>query len=142
MTTPTSKLLSGLQNDTTTYKFQVAAVNVAGTGSYSVPSSGITPLSSLPDLIPIEYLVVAGGAGAGSNMGGGGGAGGLRTNLSSYLLLDAGTSYVITVGAGGTGAPAGYGQSNGNNGSNVLKDGIDLQVNLMADASKTNIDDE
>ena len=26
----------------------------------------------------------------------------------------------------------------GNNGSNVLKDGIDLQVNLMADASKTN----
>jgi len=50
----TTKLLSGLQNDPTTYKFKVAAVNVAGTGNYSVPSSGITPIStgfnSLEDL--------------------------------------------------------------------------------------------
>jgi len=55
MSISTTKLLSGLQNDpTTTYKFKVAAVNVAGTGNYSAPSSGITPVStgfnSLEDL--------------------------------------------------------------------------------------------
>lgn len=53
MPTSTSKLLSGLQNDTT-YKFKVAAVNNIGTGNYSVASSGITPVStgfnSLEDL--------------------------------------------------------------------------------------------
>jgi hypothetical protein len=46
MSTSTTKLLSGLQNDPTTYKFKVAAVNVAGTGNYSAPSSGITPIST------------------------------------------------------------------------------------------------
>ena len=46
MPTSTTKLLSGLQNDPTTYKFKVAAVNVAGTGNYSAPSSGITPVST------------------------------------------------------------------------------------------------
>jgi hypothetical protein len=46
MSTSTTKLLSGLQNDPTTYKFKVAAVNAAGTGNYSAPSSGITPIST------------------------------------------------------------------------------------------------
>ena len=54
MPTSTTKLLSGLQNDPTTYKFKVAAVNNAGTGNYSAPSSGITPIltgfNSLLDL--------------------------------------------------------------------------------------------
>lgn len=45
MTTATTKLLSGLTNDTT-YKFRVAAVNNIGTGSYSIVSSGITPVST------------------------------------------------------------------------------------------------
>lgn len=45
MSTSTTKLLSGLTNDAT-YKFRVAALNNIGTGSYSVPSSGIAPTSS------------------------------------------------------------------------------------------------
>lgn len=57
MPTPTNKILSGLNNDPTTYKFKVAAVNSAGTGLYSPASSGITPISagfnSLSDLTNI-----------------------------------------------------------------------------------------
>ena len=48
-----------------------------------------------------SYLIVAGGAGGGSNAGGGGGAGGL---LSGTMSLNIGTTYSVTVGAGGAGA--------------------------------------
>jgi hypothetical protein len=48
-----------------------------------------------------SYLVVAGGGGGGAG-GGGGGAGGV---LSGTSTLTAGTSYTITVGAGGSAAP-------------------------------------
>jgi hypothetical protein len=55
-------------------------------------------------------LVVAGGAGGGSDAGGGGGAGGFRCTvdntggggaLESALSLTSGTSYTVTIGAGG-----------------------------------------
>ena len=66
----------------------------------------------------VEYLVVAGGGGGGGGWyAGGGGAGGLRTNIpgiqddggSSLSISDpyevaAGTSYPVTVGAGGAGS--------------------------------------
>ena len=60
----------------------------------------------------VEYLVVAGGAGGqGARFGSaayrggiGGGAGGLRT--STAYNITPGTSITVTVGAGGTGAPA------------------------------------
>lgn len=52
--------------------------------------------------IPVSYLVVGGGGGGGMDMGGGGGAGGY---LAGSTYLAPGT-YTITVGAGGTGAPA------------------------------------
>jgi hypothetical protein len=48
----------------------------------------------------VEYLVVAGAAGGGTNRGGGGGAGGL---LQGYASITSGTSYFVTVGAGGSG---------------------------------------
>lgn len=57
-----------------------------------------------------DYLVIAGGGGGGNNNGGGGGAGGLRStvtatggggSLESALSVASGTSYTITVGAGG-----------------------------------------
>ena len=51
--------------------------------------------------ITVEYLVIAGGAGGG--YGGGGGAGGLKT-ATGMSLSD--QSYVVTVGAGGTGKRA------------------------------------
>jgi hypothetical protein len=50
-----------------------------------------------------SYLTVAGGGGASGDLGGGGGAGGLLTGTS---ILTAGTTYTITVGAGGTGGTA------------------------------------
>ena len=50
----------------------------------------------------VRYLVVAGGGGGGENCGGGGGAGGyLHSNL-----ITGNKSFVISVGAGGQGAPA------------------------------------
>lgn len=76
--------------------------------------------SAWPNLIlPIEYLVLAGGgAGAAGNPGnignGGGGAGGL---LTSTVNLNFASAYTFTVGAGATGTVAGAGNvaSNGSN---------------------------
>jgi hypothetical protein len=47
----------------------------------------------------VSYLVVAGGGGGGGSWGGGGGAGGFRT--ASGFSITSGTSYTVTVGAGG-----------------------------------------
>ena len=59
-------------------------------------SSGtFTPSQS----VTADILVIAGGGGAGYNNGGGGGAGGLLAHNSQSLT--SGTSYTITVGAGG-----------------------------------------
>lgn len=60
----------------------------------------------------VEYLVVGGGGGGGSDMGGGGGGGGY---LAGFTTLSSGT-YLVTVGAGGAGAPAGISQPPGSNG--------------------------
>ena len=54
-------------------------------------------------LYGVQYLVVAGGAGGGWSRGGGGGAGGL---LTGTMTLTSGTTYTITVGAGGPGGTA------------------------------------
>jgi hypothetical protein len=50
----------------------------------------------------VEYLVVGGGGGGGYGFGGGGGAGGFRT--ATGFSVTAGTTYTITVGAGGPGS--------------------------------------
>jgi hypothetical protein len=66
----------------------------------------------------VEYLVVAGGGGGGSN-GGGGGAGGLLT--ASGFSVTAGTSYTVTVGAGGAAPGTGSGTyKSGANGLNSV----------------------
>jgi hypothetical protein len=55
-----------------------------------------------PDgITEVEYLVVAGGGGGGARFGGGGGAGGYRTGTG--FSVTAGTTYTVTVGAGGIG---------------------------------------
>ena len=61
----------------------------------------------------VTYLVVAGGGGGGGYIGGGGGAGGLLYNLT--YPVTAGTSYNITVGAGGAPGTGGSGGFVGNN---------------------------
>jgi hypothetical protein len=69
------------------------------------------------DIVPVDYLVIAGGGGGGvgvdgTSVGGGGGAGGYRTSTGtsgggggaeSILNLSFGISYTVTVGAGGSG---------------------------------------
>jgi hypothetical protein len=63
-----------------------------------------------------SYVAVAGGAGGGSSAyGQGGGAGGALFNT---VVLTAGTTYTITIGSGGAGAPINT-QQNGSNGSNT-----------------------
>lgn len=61
----------------------------------------------------VEYLVVAGGGSGGGNrgLGGGGGAGGL---LAGYVGIIPGTSYFVTVGAGGVDSAAANGGVGGN----------------------------
>jgi hypothetical protein len=73
--------------------------------------------------VPINFLVIAGGAGGAANRGaGGGGAGGYRTSLGtsggpsaaeSFLPITRGTNYTVTVGGGGAG-----GDTSGNHGTN------------------------
>jgi hypothetical protein len=77
------------------YTFTIAAVNANGTSSASSASNSVTPFSVIPS---VEYLVVAGGA-AGSNNGPGGGAGGYRTGVD--YSVSSGTTYTVTIGAGG-----------------------------------------
>ena len=93
---------SGVDGDYTWFKW----TDTAGTGSYSANAAQTA-----------EFLVVAGGGGGGGDGntvgGAGGGAGGLRTSYGSTsgggasaesdLSLGAGTTYTMTVGAGGTG---------------------------------------
>jgi hypothetical protein len=65
-----------------------------GTTSWTVPTG----------VYSVEYLVVGGGGGAGNgydNAGGGGGGAGMV--LTGNVAVTPGTSYTVTVGAGGTG---------------------------------------
>lgn len=72
-------------------------------------------VSSVSQQYSVSYLVVAGGGGGGSTAGGGGGAGGYRNSYASEtsgagsstetpLTFSLGTTYTVTVGAGGSGA--------------------------------------
>ena len=63
-----------------------------------------------------SYLAVAGGGAGGGNIGAGGGAGGFLTGSTTFSK---GTTYTITVGAGGTGAPTStpFSGTNGGNSS-------------------------
>ena len=61
--------------------------------------------SALVNNYNVQYMVVAGGAGGGTNYGGGGGAGGFRTVACKSFPVTVGTTYPITIGGGGAGAP-------------------------------------
>ena len=72
--------------------------------------SGTASTSAYTNLTQVELLVVGGGGGAGADVGGGGGAGGLIYNPA--FLITPGTTYPVTVGAGG--AAGGPGVNGGN----------------------------
>ena len=92
-------------------------LSVLSSGSFQL-NDGPTPNTSSFISNSIQVLVVAGGGGGGSDMGGGGGGGGVIYN-SAYTATS-GSIINVTVGNGGSGAPAGVGQVRGTNGNNSL----------------------
>ena len=103
-----------------------------GDGNFVVASIGN---SNTPTTFrdKVDYLVTAGGAGGGAQQGGGGGAGGFRMSNSfslpspttSPLANSSGatvtaTTFPITVGAGGAGAPGTTPTPRSSNGSNSV----------------------
>ena len=78
-----------------------------------MPTAGWTTVAS--DSLIVDYLIVAGGGAGGSGHAGGGGAGGYLS--ASSLTVYKGTSYTVTIGAGGTGSI--YNASSPSDGSNT-----------------------
>jgi hypothetical protein len=87
--------------------------NISFDGTYVVHTFNTSGTFTPSDSLRVDYLVVAGGgAGGAKYRGGGGGAGGMRCtvdgtggsgSLETPLSLTGGTSYTVTVGAGGAG---------------------------------------
>ena len=86
---------------------------------YDPVAAAWIPFSSL-SVYNVDTLAVAGGGGGAGANGGGGGAGGMAV-LNSGVV--AGTSYTITIGAGGSGSGNTVGVRGGN-GSNTTSGGI------------------
>jgi len=126
--------VTGLTNSTA-YIFRVAAVNSAGTGSYSSNSSSITPVAA--SFSPVAYVITSGTSrtvptGATSMKAwviGGGGGGTEGTNCNSTSECDGGyggeavKTYTVvggntvtyTIGTGGAGGSGGGAAVNGGN---------------------------
>ena len=108
---------------------QITTNNATAVLIYQDATKGWTSqdISLIPQIITVDYLVVAGGGSSGAAGGGGGGAGGLRTSYGSTsggggsaesaLNLSFATNYTVTVGAGAAGVTH---PSLGNNGSNSI----------------------
>jgi hypothetical protein len=116
-----------------TYNFSIDAVDTVGNRSsraFSIYATGSTQRVqwtttgttswTSPITGNIKVLVVAGGGSGGYDVGGGGGAGGVIINNS--FAVTSGTSYTVTVGAGGTstGLFTGGGQTRNNGGNSVF----------------------
>jgi hypothetical protein len=99
--------------------FRVHAFTATGSSAFEVASVG--------NETEVQYLVVGGGGGGGSDMGGGGGGGGV---FSGTTNVTPGT-YNITVGAGGSGAPAGDSQRRGFEGGNSSLIGTGITVTAL-----------
>ena len=79
-------------------------LSILSSGSFTI-NTGPTPNTSSFISNSIQVLVVAGGGGGGMDIGGGGGGGGVVYN-NSYTATS-GSIINVTVGNGGSGAPAG-----------------------------------
>ena len=87
--------------------------NIYGKQKFNRLNTSIDSITITPVTPSIDYLIVAGGGGGGAGTGGGAGAGGL---LQGTINVVVGTSYTITVGAGGTnGVSRSYFPTNGVN---------------------------
>jgi hypothetical protein len=96
----TGAITGTISGSTGTFTFTITA-----TDSQNQKTSRSFSITAANTVSEVEYLVVAGGGGGGGWMGGGGGAGGYRT--ATGFAVTTGSSITVTVGAGGTGAPAG-----------------------------------
>jgi hypothetical protein len=105
-----------VSNPAASYAYTVGAAGAGGAGAGQGAAgggggSGIIIVeenyavnASSTGVYPATYLIVAGGAGGYGNWGGGGGAGGVITGDTTFV---AGTTYTMTVGAGGAAATDG-----------------------------------
>lgn len=106
-------------------------------------SSNALVATTLPPLA-LSYLVIGGGGGGGGQVGGGGGAGGFRTNfgnvsgaqsiVESVVYLDPTATYVLSVGAGGSGSTTGAAAASNNrgfNGSNSSITGTGISITSL-----------
>lgn len=97
------------------YTFKVKTTNANGDS----PESSASNSATMPNILFVDYLVIAGGAGGGCNSQngnqntGGGGAGGYRTSAGTSgagsaaeasLSLSGSTNYAVVIGSGGSGA--------------------------------------
>jgi hypothetical protein len=115
---------------------QLQSLTINDTGSLTLPSGtiaqrsvitatvqsftsvGTTSWTAPAGVTAIDVLVVAGGGGGGSRHGGGGGAGGVV--YKSAFPVVPGSSYIVTVGAGGAGAESGSGSVGSSGGNSVF----------------------
>lgn len=105
-TSATSHTFTGLATNSS-YTFRVRANNANGNGVESAPTNSVT----IPNLINVDFLVIAGGGGGGaSSVSGGAGAGGYRTSFGtsganstaeSTFGVTPSSGFTVTVGAGG-----------------------------------------
>jgi hypothetical protein len=131
-TSSTTHTFTGLTGGNA-YTFKVKTTNANGDSPDSTATNSVT----IPNLIAVDYLVIAGGGGGGKGStgttadGAGGGAGGYRTSAGTsgggasaettkYLLFS--TNYTVTVGGGGAGSSST--NTNGTKGSNSVFDNI------------------
>jgi len=95
-----NKINGGTSNKTLTTNREAVTITYVDSTQGWVASSGVNygTVSLDPVSYSINYLIVAGGGGGASDRGGAGGAGGL---LSGSTTVTGGTTYTVTVGAGG-----------------------------------------
>ena len=127
---PNSLKFQGNTSPNPEYNTNGQSIKIVYSGSTQgwIPTVDDDVTLETPQLYSVDFLVIAGGAGGGVvGGGGGGGAGGYRNSYSSEssggggssetaLSLTPGTTYTVTVGAGGTAQTTN--QKAGNNGSN------------------------
>ena len=128
-TSSTSLTVTSLSYDSA-YTFKVKTTNANGNSLESSATNSVTPINQIN--VDTVHIVSGGGSGGrysgGSTVGAGaGGAGGVKTFSSTYFRV--GTTYTVTVGAGGA-ATTTEDTLQGNDGSSSSITGTGLAVTL------------
>ena len=130
-TTTEMNALSGMAAGDTIYNSTQGTLYVYNGTSWNAMSPNTFQFS-------LSFLVIAGGGAGGHQHGGGGGAGGYRSShnnetsggggsAETAITVTPGTSFSVTIGAGGAGVVGGGSSefgSDGNEGSDVIKRGV------------------